>query len=337
MSQIFTENAAQRLRIFLKKNTKNSEFELLTPDASTREYFRIRWETSTAIACLYAEPFEEKEHNYLDVTKLFSNCHLPVAEILAFDGELGVIVLEDLGNRILRDVLDKTDEVRRNNLINEAITLIPKIQAATPTAFDTGSIASRLVFDREKLGWELNFFKTHFFETYRKEKLSESDNLALEEEFSELARELETHAKVLCHRDFHTANLMIDKQNQLHIIDHQDARIGTTSYDLVSLLLDRVLEIPVQDWLDEKKRFFLSERKKIGLEKIDFDQFDNEFHLQTIQRCLKAIGTFSFQSVNRGKVYFIQYIVPMLPIVLQAGERLQRFPVLQTVIKKELK
>ncbi len=56
MSQIFTENAAQRLRIFLKKNTKNSEFELLTPDASTREYFRIRWETSTAIACLYAEP-----------------------------------------------------------------------------------------------------------------------------------------------------------------------------------------------------------------------------------------------------------------------------------------
>jgi len=336
MSQIFTENAAQRLRIFLKKNTKNSEFELLTPDASTREYFRIRWDTSTAIACLYAEPFEEKEHNYLDVTKLFSNCHLPVAEILAFDGEFGVIVLEDLGNRILRDVLDKTDEVRRDNLINEAITLIPKIQAATPTAFDTGSIASRLVFDREKLGWELNFFKTHFFETYRKEKLSESDNLALEEEFSELARELETHAKVLCHRDFHTANLMIDKQNQLHIIDHQDARIGTTSYDLVSLLLDRVLEIPVQDWLDEKKRLFLSERARIGLKKIDFDRFDEEFQLQTIQRCLKAIGTFSFQSVNRGKIHFVQYIAPMLNIVLRAGNRLQRFPALQKIIKKKV-
>jgi aminoglycoside/choline kinase family phosphotransferase len=332
MSQIFAQDAAQRLGIFLKKNSKNSDFELLTPDASTREYFRIHWDKSTAIACLYAEPFEEKEHNYLDVTKLFSNCHLPVAKILAFDGELGVIILEDLGDRILRDVLDKSDEAVRDNLINEAISLIPKIQAATPMAFDTGSIASRLVFDQEKLVWELNFFKTHFFETYRKEKLSESDNLALDEEFSELALELETRAKVLCHRDFHAANLMIDEQNQLHIIDHQDARIGTTSYDLVSLLLDRILEIPNNNWLDEKKRLFLSEREKIGLEKIDFDRFDEEFQLQTIQRCLKAIGTFSFQSVKRSKVYFIQYIVPMLAIVLQAGECLQRFPNLQRII-----
>ncbi len=336
MSQIFAQDAAQRLRIFLKKNGKNSNFELLTPDASTREYFRIRWDTSTAIACLYAEPFEEKEHNYLDVTKLFSNCHLPVAKILAFDGELGVIVLVDLGDRILRDVLDHSDEAARDNLINKAISLIPKIQAATPVAFDTGSIASRLVFDQEKLIWELDFFKTHFFETYRKEKLSNSDNLALDAEFFELARELETRAKVLCHRDFHAANLMIDKQNQLHIIDHQDARIGTTSYDLVSLLLDRVLEIPSGEWLDEKKRFLLSERTRIGLEKIDFNQFDDEFQLQTIQRCLKAIGTFSFQSVNRNKTHFIQYIEPMLQIVLQVAERLQRFPILQKTIKIEL-
>jgi len=336
MSQIFTENAAQRLRIFLKKNTKNSEFELLTPDASTREYFRIPWDKSTAIACLYAEPFEEKEHNYLDVTRLFSGCHLPVAEILAFDGEFGVIVLEDLGDLVLRDVLDKSYEAARDNLINKAISLIPKIQAATPTAFDTGSIASRLVFDREKLGWELDFFKTHFFETYRQEKLSESDGRALDKEFSELARELETLAKVLCHRDFHAANLMIDKKNRLHIIDHQDARIGSTSYDLVSLLLDRVLDIPFSDWLDEKKRFFLSGREKIGLEKIDFTQFDNEFQLQTIQRCLKAIGTFSFQSVNRGKIHFVQYIVPMLKIVLKAAERLQRFPNLQRIIIQKL-
>lgn len=217
-------------------------------------------------------------------------------------------------------------------LINSAISLIPKIQAATQAAFDTNSIASRLMFDREKLGWELEFFKTHYFETYRREKLSEPDDLALKKEFSDLASELEIRAKVLCHRDFHAANLMIDKQNQLHIIDHQDARIGSASYDLVSLLLDRVLEIPAQDWLDGKKRLFLSEREKLGLEKIDFDYFDQEFQLQTIQRCLKAIGTFSFQSINRGKTYFIQYIAPMLQIVLQAAGRLQRFPNLQRII-----
>jgi len=336
MSQIFEQNAALRLRIFLEKNNKPSEFKLLTPDASTREYFRISWNSATAIACLYPEPFAEKEHNYLDLTKLFLDNHLPVAKIFAFDSELGVIVLEDFGDQILRDVLSNSDKAKREMLINNAISLIAKIQAATQAAFDTNSIASRLMFDREKLGWELEFFKTHYFETYRREKLSEPDDLALKKEFSELASELEIRAKVLCHRDFHAANLMIDKQNQLHIIDHQDARIGSVSYDLVSLLLDRVLEIPAQDWLDGKKRSFLSEREKLGLEKIDFDYFDKEFQLQTIQRCLKAIGTFSFQSINRGKTYFIQYIAPMLQIVLQAAGRLQRFPNLQRIIIQKL-
>jgi len=336
MSQIFAQHAARRLKVFFEKNGNNSDFELLTPDASTREYFRIRWNASTAIACLYAEPFLTDEHNYFDITNLFSKCNLPVAKILDFDGELGVIVLEDLGDQILRDVLDKSSRAERQTLFEEAISLISKIQAATQTAFDTDSIASKLMFDREKLGWELRFFKTHFFETYRREELSKMNSVALEKEFAELASELEIRAKVLCHRDFHAANLMVDNQNRLHIIDHQDARIGTTSYDLVSLLLDRVLEIPDKDWLDEKKRFFLSEREKLELEKIDFDQFDEEFQLQTIQRCLKAIGTFSFQSVNRGKTYFIQYIAPMLKIVLQAAGRLQRFPELQKIIKTEL-
>jgi aminoglycoside/choline kinase family phosphotransferase len=44
---------------------------------------------------------------------------------------------------------------------------------------------------------------------------------------------------VLCHRDYHTANLMVDKQNAIRIVDHQDARMGPASYDLVSLLMDR--------------------------------------------------------------------------------------------------
>jgi aminoglycoside/choline kinase family phosphotransferase len=336
MSQIFLPDAAQRLGIFLAKNNKSSEFELLTPDASTREYFRIQWNNTTAIACLYPESFIKEEHNYLDVTRLFSNCNLPVAKILTFDGEQGVIVLEDLGDLILRDVLGKSNEQKRENLFNQAISLISKIQAATRIAFDTDSITSRLKFDRDKLVWELEFFKTHYFETYCREKLSEPDNLALEKEFSELSDDLETRAKVLCHRDFHAANLMVDSQNGLHIIDHQDARIGSASYDLVSLLLDRVLEIPDKAWLDSKKRFLLSERNNLELEKIDFDQFDEEFQLQTIQRCLKAIGTFSFQSVNRRKTYFIQYIQPMLKIVLQAAIHLQRFPNLQKIIIQQV-
>ena len=308
MSSIFSESAIERLQKFLELNNENSEIVTLTPDASIREYFRVDWNDSTAIACVYPEAFIDKEQNYLDVTNLFLVSRLPVAKIYDFNENLGVIIQEDFGDTILRDVLLNSDKEKREELLNEAISIIAQIQAATSKAFEMNSIASRLKFDAEKLGWELNFFKTHYFETFCKSKLSQTDDNALTEEFAELVRELSAKAEVLCHRDFHAANLMIDKENRLRIIDQQDARIGTASYDLVSLLLDRVLEIPEYIWLEEKKRFFLSEREKLGLETIESGEFEEEFRLQTIQRCLKAIGTFSFQSVNRGKTYFIQYL-----------------------------
>lgn len=326
----------QRLETFLSKRNQTLNIEQLTPDASTREYFRVNWKDETAIACVYPEPFEEKEQSYLDVTKLFLSADLPVAEIFDFDEKLGVIVQEDFGDTILRDVLLKSDDETRKSYLNQAISIIAKIQSATAKAFEQHSIASRLAFDFEKLSWELDFFTTHYFETLRKDPLSETDGKLLKQELDEVARELASKAKVLTHRDFHAANLMLDKQNNLRIIDHQDARIGAASYDLVSLLLDRVTTLPTPEWLAEKRRFFLAERENLGLEKIDGADFADEFRLQTIQRCLKAIGTFSFQSVNRGKTYFLPFIKPMFEIVMRAAENLNRFPNLQRIIKEQI-
>jgi Predicted phosphotransferase related to Ser/Thr protein kinases len=129
---------------------------------------------------------------------------------------------------------------------------------------------------------------------------------------------------------------MIDKSGSLRIIDHQDARIGSATYDLVSLLLDRIIELPTHEWLAEKRAFFLNERTKLGLDTLDAEDFTYEFRLQTIQRCLKATGTFSYQSVNRGKTYFVPFIKPMLQIALRAAENLDRFPNLQRILKSEV-
>ncbi len=334
MSQIFTANAIERLREFLEKANRQSEIIVLTPDASTREYFRINWNNSTAIACVYPEPFLAREQTYIDVTNLFLVAGLPVSRIFDYSENLGVIIQEDFGDTILRDCLSAGSFGEKENLLDEAIVLIAEIQAATPKAFELDSIASRLKFDEEKLLWELNFFKTHYFESLQKQTLSGEEDSCLTAEFVSLSKELETRAKVLCHRDFHAANLMIDRENHLRIIDHQDARIGAASYDLVSLLLDRVLDAPDEKRLAEKKQFFLSEREKLGLKKIAFEDFEYEFRLQTVQRCLKAIGTFSFQTAFRGKTNYVQYINPMFQIVSGAAKKLNRFPNLQKVIAK---
>ena len=50
---------------------------------------------------------------------------------------------------------------------------------------------------------------------------------------------------MLCHRDYHSRNLMLHEA-QLYIIDFQDARMGPDTYDLVSLLRDSYVDLPEQ-------------------------------------------------------------------------------------------
>ncbi len=327
----------ERLTQFVHSRDQESEFIALTADASTREYFRIQWKGQTAIACVYPEPLETAVKTYIDVTTLFLAGGLPVAEVFDHDESLGVVIQEDLGDTILRDVVARSDRPRRKRLRDEAVSLVARIQLLTPKAHDTNSIASQLKFDTEKLEWELNYFKEHYFGTFLQKPLSKEEDQRLSTEFHELAAELETYATVLCHRDFHLANLMIDPQGRMRIIDHQDARIGSPAYDLVSLLLDRVTELPSPEWLAQKRHYFLDVRRRLGLSKIDEEEFAYEFRMQTIQRCLKAAGTFSYQAAVRNKTHFIPFIKPMFGISLRGATNVGQFPFLRQILERELR
>ena len=310
----------------------------LTPDASTREYFRIPWKRgSTAIAAVYPEPFDADIHPFLDVTRLFAEANLPVPEILDVDALNGIIVQEDLGDRQLRTFFESASEDERENYTERAISLIAEIQATTERAIERKSIVSRLAFDEAKLVWELNFFLEHYFKSLRRETLPNGEFKELRAELNDVAAELASRPRVLCHRDYHAMNLMVDPKGRLRIVDYQDARMGPASYDLVSLLLDRQLTPPSLAEIRERRLFFLEERRSHGLEALDPDDFAREFRLMTVQRCLKATGTFSFQTGVAGRAEtYAQYIQPTLRLVLHAAEWLNRFPRLQSVIRARL-
>lgn len=334
----FVSPARERLANFLARGVGGDAaaaagINALTPDASTREYFRIPWRNRTAVAAVYPEPFDAEVHPFLDVTRLFAEANLPVPAILEVDAAQGIIVQEDLGDRQLRRVFESASEDERESLIENALSLIADIQAATGKARELDSIASRLAFDEPKLSWELDFFVKHYFGSYRGETLSHGDEAQLRAELNDLASELSARPRVLCHRDFHSSNLIVDGANRLRVIDHQDARMGPASYDLVSLLLDRQTSTPSLAEVRQRRLYFLEERQRRGLDVIDPDEFAREFRLMTVQRCLKACGTFSYQTgvAGRGELYE-HYIGPVLLIVFQAAEWLNRFPVVRAAI-----
>ena len=310
----------------------------LTPDASTRVYFRVPWKRGSAVAAVYPEAFDETVQPYLDVTRLFLECELPVPEIYEVDGSAGIIVQEDLGDNQLCKVFETASEDEREALLEQSIQIISRIQAATEKAFEHQSICSRLAFDEPKLAWELNYFFDHYFGSLRKESLTHGQAAELKVELNAISAELAACPRVLCHRDYHSANLLVDKNGNIRIVDHQDARMGPASYDLVSLLTDRQPEPPSLAEMRAHRLFFLENRREQKLAAIDPDDFCKEFRLMTIQRGLKAIGTFSYQTAVCGRgAFYERHVDPTLQIVLQAAEWLDRFPVLQKMIRERIK
>lgn len=336
-STAFSESAQTRLENYLAKHgaAATSGIVPLTPDASTRVYFRVPWKRGTAVAAVYPDAFDETVQPYLDVTRLFLECQLPVPEVYETDGSLGIIVQEDLGDNQLYRVFETTNDDEREALLEQSIEIISRIQAATLRAFERDSICSRLAFDEPKLSWELNYFFDHYFGSLRGESLTHGQAAELKVELNDIAAELAACPRVLCHRDYHSANLLVDKQGRIRLVDHQDARMGPASYDLVSLLMDRQPEPPSLGEVRAHRLFFLEARRQQGLPAIDPDDFCKEFRLMTIQRGLKAVGTFSYQTAVCGRgAFYEKHIRPTLMIVLQAAEWLERFPVLQRMINE---
>ena len=334
----FKTSARERLEGFVARNGGDpAQVLALTPDASTREYFRIPFRKRRAIAAVYPEPFDPEIHPFLDVSRLFADAKLPVPEILEVDPLDGIIVQEDFGDTQLRRALEAASDDEREAYVEQAVSLAADIQAATPLAYERQSIASRLAFDEAKLSWELDFFMRHYFGSLRGETLKHGDEAQLRAELNDVSAELAARPRTLCHRDFHPSNIMVDASGRLRIIDYQDARMGPASYDLVSLLLDRRTSLPSLAEVRERRLFFLEERRSRGLETIDPDDFAREFRLMTVQRCLKAVGTFSYQTavLGRGDTY-AQFINPMFEIVVQAAEWLGRFPLLRSTLRERM-
>lgn len=317
-----------RVSRFLAKprnpDLSTAPIEKLAGDASNRLYFRIAPEGGeTSVLALHPAAFHPEELPFLDTTGLFEAIPLRVPKIHEVDSGLGILLLEDLGDLLLQSA----PESRRGDLYRESVSMLIRLQARAEElsreAHRYGAL--RIAFDERKFSDELAFFRLHFLEGLRGVVLADEDSGVLISEFRRLSTELASQPYALCHRDYHSRNLILCG-DEIAIIDHQDSRMGPRCYDLASLLNDSYVVLD-DSLVREVKGLFA---KEMGTD------VDAEYDVAALQRNLKALGTFGFQIAARRNDVYRPYIPHTLSLVRANLERNPRWDRLRAVLARHL-
>jgi aminoglycoside/choline kinase family phosphotransferase len=304
----------------------------LTGDASDRRYYRVLLRDGPSqVLAVHPQAIEFDRLAFANVARLMSAMPVPVPAILGHSNPLGIIALQDLGDVTLQAHLGAASRAEHAALYRQAVMLIETLQRRGAELASPEYIPYGIAFDVEKLTWELQFFTKHFLEAYRGAALSPSQRDALAAEYAAIVEELAAEPRVLCHRDYHSRNLML-KEGTLYIIDFQDARMGPDTYDLASLLRDSYVDFTEEE-VAELIAFFLAlkgERERSSAE------FTRRFDLMALQRNLKALGTFGFQTTSRANPVYIQYMPRTLNYARANLERYPRFARLRELLAEHL-
>jgi aminoglycoside/choline kinase family phosphotransferase len=308
----------------------------LTGDASDRKYFRVLMRNAPPqVLAVHPQAIEFERLPFANVARLYSAMPVPVPRILGHSNPLGIIALQDLGDVTLQAHLGTAPFSEHKALYREAVTLIDTLQRRGAELASSDYIPYGIAFDVEKLTWELQFFTKHFLEGYRGATLTAAARDALAAEYAAIVEELAGEPRVLCHRDYHSRNLMLH-EGRLYIIDFQDTRMGPDTYDLVSLLRDSYMDF-TEPQVEDLIAFFLALRRQAGGPSSDESrEFRRRFDLMALQRNLKALGTFGFQATTRGNPVYIQYIPRTLNYVRSNLERDTRFARLWELLAEHL-
>ncbi len=284
------------LRTALAELYPGARDETLAADASTRRFHRLFLpDGGTRIVMDYGNPFEA-ETDDVRLSRIFEHAELPVARVLHILPGAGALVVDDLGDETLETALTSTASDRhpaRGDLYRSAVRLAADIATRGTPALLRSDRARGPALDDERFLFEMHFFLEHYVGSFlgRPEAAAE-----VRKAVEDLAVRTASHPRVLCHRDYHSRNVMVRTDGALALVDIQDARWGPDTYDLASLLRDAYVDIGEHE-VDELFDHYL--RQLPGSRNVE--ALRARFDLVAAQRMIKALGTFGYQIAVLGR------------------------------------
>ena len=301
----------QQLETWLKTILGEQAFSLTvaSADASFRRYFRVHLNDKTLIA-MDAPPPQEDCAPFIKIAKLLCDAGLNAPQVLAQDLENGFLLLSDLGddtylsalnnNTALKLYADATDALIKMQLVSKPEELPP--------------------YDEALLTREMQLFPDWYVAKHLKFELNAEQQGWLQNTFEILNKNILSQGQVTVHRDYHSRNLMICKDNP-GVLDFQDAVYGAITYDLVSLLKDAYIQWDEEQIIDWAVRYWDKSRKAGLPVPADFSEFYRDFEWMGAQRHIKVLGIFARLSHRDGKDGYIKDMPLVLHYLRKVCER----------------
>ncbi|MBK7976696.1 MAG: phosphotransferase [Deltaproteobacteria bacterium] len=330
---------AGTIRLAFGGEVDATRVEHLAGDASVRSFHRV-WLGGgggagevPATAVLMRDPRPAADDgcgdDFVALERHLRHHGVGVPAVYARDRDAGLYLLEDLGDRVLQDEVKEAGAVRRRELYRAALEVLVVLARDASRLDPRPTPAHGRAFDEAKLGWEMEFFLTHTVQGLWQMKPTEGDLAALRAGFAGLVSALAALPRVFTHRDYHSRNLLVQGESSIRVVDFQDARMGPAVYDVASLLRDSYLD------LDEDENASLLEEHRLrlleaGIDVPGRDAFVGDYDRMSVQRGLKALGTFGYMATQRRKTGYLEAVPRTLARVRAALVRLPELDVLRT-------
>lgn len=295
------------------------ELEPLCGDASARSYYRLTNHKGGIV--MDASNIKETVPTFIGVNWRLTDAKVRIPTIKAYELNKGFIFLEDIGATHLLDKCVEGSDARP--YYNKAIETLVTMQKTPSKGLEP--------YDRGFLLDEMNLMPEWYLKQYLGSNVECVDGRILLESFALISKEVLSQPQgMFVHRDYHSRNLMIDDNDDIVVIDFQDAREGALTYDLVSLLRDAYIQLDRR----ELKRLVLLFRDLKGLE-VDDETFMRWFDFTGLQRHIKILGIFARLALRDGKKQYLDDIPMTLKYILDVGSKYPELEALIALLKSD--
>lgn len=283
-----------------------TDLTMVAGDASFRRYFRAH-QAGISYIIMDAPPSHEDAGLFVQIATAFAQAGVNVPQIIETDLDNGYLLLSDFGDETLQPFITANPQ----HWLPIALARLFELQARG------GQHVLELPdYDDALLLRELSLFPEWFVTELLADKLDEAEESALNDLNRLLIDNAQNQPQVWVHRDYHSRNLMKVGDDELGIIDFQDAVFGAVTYDLVSILKDCYVRYPKALVREMLEQYYI---RLVGSERYhqDIDHFIRAFDLMGLQRHLKVLGIFARLSLRDGKHAYLNDLPLVMDYVLE--------------------